>query len=209
MGRRSGFLLAIEGIDGGGKSTLALALATHFRARSLAVVLTREPTDGPHGMRIRAAGAEGRLPADEERRLFVLDRRQHVREVIGPALRAGHMVISDRYYFSSMAYQGSRGFAVADLRAENEAFAPVPQALIVIDLEVELALSRILARRGQADAFERAETLAAVREVFLSSAQDHPAALVLDGAAPPERLVRESLRWLEGLPCLARYVRLP
>jgi len=83
-------------------------LARHLTRASLPVLLTREPTDGPFGQKIRQIllyGRQGLTPA-AELDLFIADRREHVQKVIQPALTAGQMVITDRYYFSSMAYQG-------------------------------------------------------------------------------------------------------
>jgi dTMP kinase len=96
-------LFACEGIDGSGKSTLARVLAT-----ALGATLTSEPTRGPHGTALRQAFAAGkRLSLTEERRLFELDRRDHMTTVVRPQLAQGACLVSDRTYFSSAAYQGA------------------------------------------------------------------------------------------------------
>ncbi|HRZ34937.1 MAG TPA: dTMP kinase, partial [Candidatus Paceibacterota bacterium] len=105
-----GFLLAIEGIDGAGKSVQAKAVAAVLLARGLDVVLTREPTRGPWGQLLRESAAKGRLSPADELKAFIEDRKQHVAELIRPSLEAGRIVITDRYYFSTVAYQGARGF---------------------------------------------------------------------------------------------------
>src|SRR5690606_29927239 len=104
-----GLFIVLEGIDGTGKSTQAVRLGEWFSRAGHEVLISREPTDGPWGRKLRESAATGRLSADEELECFLEDRRQHVRELIEPALREGKVVILDRYYFSTMAYQGARG----------------------------------------------------------------------------------------------------
>ena len=134
--------IVLEGIDGTGKSTQAKLLAEHLRNLGKTVTLSREPTDGPWGTLLRNSAEKGRLSPDEELQAFYNDRRQHVEELIKPALTKGHVVILDRYYFSMMAYQGARGFDPAQIRKENETFAPVPDLLLILDLDVDNAQKR-------------------------------------------------------------------
>ena len=177
-----GLFIVLEGIDGTGKSTQTRRLAEWFRTRGREVVASREPTDGPWGSKLRATAATGRLSPEEELDLLLHDRRDHVAEVIAPALAAGKVVLLDRYYFSNMAYQGSRGLDPAEIRRVNEAFAPRPDLLFILDLDVETALSRITARGDIANEFERAESLAKCREIFLTLA-DEPFVETVDSAA--------------------------
>jgi dTMP kinase len=162
--------IVIEGIDGTGKSTQARLLGEWFRNAGREVVLSREPTDGPWGRKLRESAATGRLSPADELDYFLNDRRQHVDELIRPSLAAGKVVILDRYYFSTMAYQGARGFDPADIRRRNEAFAPVPDHLFILDLGVDAALARIGSRGDTANEFEQRESLEACRRVFLSLA---------------------------------------
>ena len=113
-----GRLIAFEGIDGSGKSTQLVALEAALRADGRDVVSTREPTDGSWGRRIRAMARSGaRVEAAEELRWFVEDRREHVASLIRPALAAGRVVLTDRYYLSTVAYQGARGLDPQQLLA--------------------------------------------------------------------------------------------
>lgn len=178
---KRGLLIVIEGIDGTGKSTQARMLAESLRQQGEEVVLDREPSDGPYGRQLRESMTEGRLEPLAELELFHKDRKQHVNDVILPALERGVHVVLDRYYFSTMAYQGARGFNVMELRAENESFAPAPDLLLILDLNVELALERINARGDLANEFEKAETLQFCRGVFLS-VNDEPYARVIDAS---------------------------
>jgi dTMP kinase len=165
-----GLLIVFDGIDGTGKTTHSGLLAEFFREAGRAVVSSKEPTDGPWGAKLRATAATGRLPAEEELELLLRDRRDHVEQLIAPALAAGKVVILDRYYFSTMAYQGSRGMDPADIRRQNEAFAPVPDLLFILDLDVDTALSRIGGRGDTANEFEKHESLSKCRDVFITLA---------------------------------------
>lgn len=184
---KRGLLIVIEGIDGTGKSTQARMLAEALRELGESVVLDREPSDGPYGRQLRASMTMGRLDPLEELDLFHKDRRQHVNDVILPAVERGEHVVLDRYYFSTMAYQGARGFNVMELRAENESFAPVPDLLFILDLTVEQALERIGSRGDTANEFEQAEALQFCRDVFLS-VNNEPYARLIDSSGSLESI---------------------
>jgi dTMP kinase len=177
--------IVLEGIDGTGKSTQARKLAEHFIDKGRTVALSREPTDGPWGTLLRNSAETGRLSPVEELETFLKDRRQHVEELIAPALTAGNVVILDRYYFSTMAYQGVRGFDPQKIREDNEAFAPVPDLLLILDLDVDTALKRIGSRGDTANEFEQRANLERCREIFLS-VRDEPFARVIDASASPD-----------------------
>ena len=166
--KRPGLFIVLEGIDGTGKSTQAKRLGEWLAALGREVVLSREPTAGPWGQKVRESAATGRLSPEDELQYFLNDRRQHVEELISPSLAAGKVVILDRYYFSTMAYQGARGFDPAEIRRQNEEFAPVPDLLLIMDLDVDSALERIGARGDTANEFEKRENLERCREIFLS-----------------------------------------
>ncbi len=186
-----GFLLAIEGIDGTGKSTQANALARELRARGLEVVLTREPTNGPWGRKLRESASTGRLSPADELQAFLEDRTQHVRELIRPSLEAGRVVITDRYYFSTVAYQGARGFDPTDLMRRNEAIAIEPHLLVLIDLDPQISLSRIGRRDGSGNEFETLAQLNRSREIFCGINKAYLCRL--DGQREPEDLQAEIL----------------
>lgn len=188
----NGLFIVLEGIDGTGKSTQTRLLTEWFRSRGREVVASREPTDGPWGRRIRATAATGRLVAHEELELFLKDRREHVEQLIAPALAAGKVVILDRYYFSTMAYQGARGFDPAEIRRQNEIFAPKPDLLFVLDLDVDTALTRIGGRGDTANEFEKRDSLAKCREIFLSLRAE-PFVHVVSTDVGPEA-VQEAIR---------------
>ena len=160
-----GLLIAIEGIDGAGKSTLARGLADLLEQAGAEVVLSKEPTDGPWGTRLRASAATGRLSPEEEVDLLLRDRRQHVEERVVPALERGEVVILDRYFPSMVAYQGAAGLPVDELLRLND-FAPRPHLLLLLDLPPETGLARIRARGDVPNHFETAQNLERCRAIF-------------------------------------------
>lgn len=175
-----GHLIILEGIDGTGKSTQAKLLASSLRDQGHRVVLSREPTDGAFGRRLRESATTGRLSPEEELQLFLQDRREHVETLIEPALQGGQIVILDRYYFSTMAYQGVRGIDPQEIRCANEEFAPQPDLLLLLDLSLDTALQRIGVRDGKANEFEQRESLQLCREIFHSVQDDFVAVIDAD-----------------------------
>jgi dTMP kinase len=174
-----GLFIVIDGIDGTGKSTQVRRLGEWLASTGREVVVSREPTDGPWGMKLRESAATGRLSPGDELQYFLNDRREHVAETIAPALAAGKVVILDRYYFSTMAYQGARGFDPEEIRRMNEQFAPVPDLLVILDLDVTRAHSRIGSRGDSTNEFEKRENLERCRKIFLSL-KDEPFVRVID-----------------------------
>jgi dTMP kinase len=199
-----GVLVAFEGIDGAGKTTQARLLARHLRDAGLSVVETKEPTSGPHGQRLRASAISGRLKPEDELAAFIEDRRDHVERVIEPSLRDGRVVIVDRYYFSTAAYQGARGFEPEPIIAVNETFAPAPDLLVLLDIPVEEALRRIGAREngnGGANEFEKPTTLELCAAIFRRLKR--PYLLLLDGCAPVAEIHERVVLALDNGPLRA------
>jgi dTMP kinase len=163
-----GTLIAIEGIDGSGKTTQAALLKDWALGLGFEVVATKEPTAGPWGSRIRNSKFTSRMSADEELDCFVRDRREHVEELLAPSLERGAVVIVDRYYFSTAAYQGARGLEPAAVLALNQAFAPRPDIVLLLDLAPEEGLQRVSERGAGRDLFESVEELTKARAIFLS-----------------------------------------
>ena len=140
-----GVLLALEGIDGCGKSTQARLLAQTLVAGGREVVLTCEPTDGPVGQELRKYFQSGTryLSPKEELNLLMADRQDHVERVIKPALAAGKIVITDRYYYSSVAYQGALGLDPDRILVQNEILAVRPDLAVIFTLPPAQALARL------------------------------------------------------------------
>ncbi len=158
MSRRGRFIV-FEGIDGSGKSEQARRLAAALAAEGHSVVSTREPTDGEWGRKYRAWAAGGfEAEPDEVLRWFLADRRDHVAQVVGPALERGDVVVCDRYRDSTRAYQAAQGIDRARLDALF-ATAEFPAPDLVLWLRVPVATA--LARMGKtaSERFERADFL--------------------------------------------------
>jgi dTMP kinase len=180
MKLRHGLLIVLEGIDGSGKTTQARSLLRRIRSRGWEAVFFREPTRGKWGREIKrkAARADSLTPS-EELDLFVKDRRENVEKNLKPALRKGKVVVLDRYYFSTIAYQGAKGVDPRRIRRVNEAFAVKPDLVIVLDVAAGEGLARIAGRKTRDELFEREDYLARVGKIFKSFRG--PGILHLDG----------------------------
>jgi dTMP kinase len=161
-----GFLVAIEGIDGAGKTTVANLLADFCKENKLSYIVSKEPTKGQFGKQIRDSALRGRMSIDEEVELLRRDRQEHVENIIRPALDAEKIVLLDRYYFSTAAYQGAHGADADFILASNEMFAPQPDLLAVLDVSPEMGIKRIRHRGDTPNKFETMESLTKAREIF-------------------------------------------
>lgn len=182
-------LVNLEGIDGCGKSTQSKLLKKKLEEIGDKVIILKEPTKRPHGQKLWDMLRGKRKATNEEiLDLFVLDRTQHVEEKIQPALDDGTVVLMDRYYYSSMAYQVAGGIDVNVIR-ERHAFAPKPDVVLIFDLPVTIALERVRGH-SEADEFEKEEHLEKVREAYLNLRSD-PLVRIVDSARAPEEIFEE------------------
>lgn len=190
-----GLLITIEGIDGAGKSTQVELLAEHLRTRGFDVVQLREPTDGPWGRKIKDLATKGRtISPKEECEWFLEDRKEDVEKNILPALNENKIVILDRYYYSTMAYQGALGLSMVAIKNVNEKFAPVPDMVIIIDISPSIALKRIEHKRVQGlDHFESLDYQKNVRKKF-QEMRDHSNVRLIDGNRSIEEIHAEIKR---------------
>ncbi len=182
-------LIAIEGIDGSGKTTIARFLEEELRKRGYDVVRFKEPTDSEYGRKIERILKERKISPEEELELFLKDREVDVRDNILPALKEGKVVIMDRYYYSTMAYQGALGLDLKEIKKLNEKF-PQPNLVIILDVSPETALKRIKTKR-KPDRFEDLNYLKRVREIFLSLKDD---VVVVNAERELEVVKREVLK---------------
>lgn len=202
--RDRGRYVALEGIEGAGKSTVAAALAAAIEATGATVVSVREPGGTAAGERIRdlLLDPEARLVPWAEALLFAAARSELAAEVVAPALAAGAWVVSDRTVYSSLAYQGgARGLGIGAVRAVNEAGLGGVWPDLVVLLEVDAATG--LERQAVADRIG-AEGPGFQREVaaaFASLAADDPGRfLVVDASQPVDAVVAAILDHLGVAP---------
>ena len=167
---KRGLLIVFEGIDGTGKSTQCELLARSLTERHMLNIALAEPTRGKWGTKIRRLLSEGRqgISPQEELSWFVNDRKEDIELNIMPALQDNKVVLMDRYYFSTAAYQGALGLDPEQIRLENETFAPIPDRVLIFLTSPETCLKRIESSRDQKSAFEKLDYLQNVQEIFKS-----------------------------------------
>ncbi len=165
-----GPLIVFEGIDGSGKTSLSKLFLAHLLRGGIPAALAARADRFASGKKIRSLAQDrDAIAIQEELDLFLQDRRWDVETNILPALRAGTAVVMDRYYYSNACYQGARGLDKEAILRTNRGFAPEPDIVFIIDVDVERALARIsLARQGVAKLFEKKEFLEKVRRNYLS-----------------------------------------
>ncbi len=182
MNDRKGRFITLEGGEGAGKSTQLRRLADALRARGIDPLATREPGGSPGAEQIRAllvSGDTGRWGAVTEALLHTAARRDHLERTVWPALEAGRWVLCDRFFDSTMAYQGyGLGLGrtlIADLQQTAlEAFRP--DLTLILDIPVEAGLRRAVARAGGEDRYERMDIgfHQRLRDGFLDIARREP-----------------------------------
>lgn len=198
--------IVFEGVDGSGTSTQLELLGERLRVAGAAASLSAEPTKGPIGRLIREALA-GRTPLEAESvaRLFAADRGEHLNGAGGirESLRAGNIAVSDRYVFSSLAYQGLT--CGAELPAALNAPFPLPELLLFFDIRPELSLAR-LAGRGERDIYENESFQTRVDRAYrgvIAAYRDRGMRIAIVDASQPVGAVHEEV-WRAVEPLVAR-----
>jgi dTMP kinase len=195
---RPGRFIVFEGIDGTGKSTQQKLLAEVLRKHGYKVIETREPTNGKFGRKIREHYLNrDTLSADGELELFIADRKEHLQKVILPALSAGTIVLCDRYFLSTAAYQGAAGLDPEEILALHK-FAPVPDLALIIELDPAESIRRITQKRGdRLNDFEQLESLQKVDGIFRQ--MKLPYIRRIDGSPPEIKVHRQVLSHVDSL----------
>ena len=159
-----GAFIVIEGLDGSGKTTQAKLLVRALR-RTRDAGFTAEPSHGEIGrfIRRRILYGEKRMPTAMEALLFAADRIDHVQNEVMPALSSGRVIVSDRYLYSSLAYQGSAGLDLEWIQAVNGC-AVRPDLALFVDVSPEIVLKRLKRKKS---VMENLATQQRVREVYL------------------------------------------
>lgn len=205
-----GRFFALEGIDGSGKSTQLALLADRLEGQGFPCLRTCEPTDGPIGQLLRQV-LTGQVVCDSRvvAPLFVADRLDHLLAAdkgLCQAVADGMIVLSDRYYFSSYAYQS------VDLPFEwvVEANRPCadllrPTATLFLDIDPELALERIAKNRGRTELFETRERLVRTREQYFRAfdlLKDRERVILVPADQDVDHVARDI--WAQVSPLLPR-----
>ena len=184
-----GFFIVVEGIDGSGKDTHIKYLSEALQGIGYNVLKTAEPSGNQVGKFLRTYQRrnEKRIPAETEALLFAADRYDHVKNVIEPAIRRGHIIFSSRYFYSTLAYQGSMGVDLDWIREINR-FAPKPDLAVLLDILPEYSLQRL---KRKTTIFEDVANLRRVRNIYMQLVE--AGELVTVNADRPRRVVQEEL----------------
>ena len=177
-----GKFIVLEGIDGSGKSTQVKLLKKYFEGQGFLVILTKEPTnDSSVSKKIRQIlNKEVIVEAKKLQELFIQDRKEHLEKLIIPSLKDGKIVISDRYYFSTIAYGESAAVSREWLIEKNSNFL-APDISIIVDLDPKICIERIRANRSSIDLFEEIEKLKMVRKKYKELAKSFKNVCIVDG----------------------------
>ena len=197
----TGRFITLEGGEGAGKSTQIKRLAAALEDKGITVLATREPGGSPGAEQIRklmVEGEPGRWDAITETLLAYAARADHVARTIGPALRAGRWVISDRFNDSTFAYQGvGRGVPRETIRRIDSAALDDFQSdlTLILDLDVKLGLERAQSRGAAENRFEKfgAEFHEKLRQSFLDIARRNPERCRVIDAGGTEDQVAEAI----------------
>ena len=200
-----GFFISFEGIDGAGKSTHIDGLAQAFKAQGRAVTLTREPGGTPLAEKLRALVLNDAMDAMTETLLVFAARRDHLQQVIEPALQRGEVVLCDRFTDATFAYQGGgRGFdlkmlsflehLVQTAQAPEGDFLRQPDLTVWFDLPPEVAAARLAGTRVP-DKFEAqpVEFFARVRAGYLARFKADPSRFAQIDAAQSRAAVWQAV----------------
>ncbi len=200
-----GFFLTFEGGEGSGKSTQARLFFEWAQSQGIPSILTREPGGTDLGTRIRRLlldKTEGELCSRSESLLYQADRAQHVESKILPALKAGSLVICDRFADSSVVYQGvCRGLGVSQIQALNRYSTGglEPDLVVLMDIPAKVGMARVQARAKAGAGLDRMEAEAAafhkkVRSGFLKLARSRSSRYVVFDARKAEPALSDAIR---------------
>jgi len=190
-----GKFITLEGIDGAGKSTHVGSIADFLRQKGKDVVVTREPGGTPLGEKLRDMVLSQAMDIDTETLLMFAARREHIAQVIGPALAKGRWVVSDRFTDATYAYQGAGGGMAKDRIAVLERWVNGelrPDLTLVFDVPVEIALGRLPGDRRDRFESKNKTYFERVRSAYLQHAAVEPKRIrVVDSHQTPNNVKKE------------------
>ena len=170
---KKGIFIVVDGIDSSGKSEIVKMLHNYlFSNKKYRILTTREPTNGNYGKQTRQMLVKEKNPFISSKKLlelFIKDRKQHLKETVEPFLNKSNkhelnIVLCDRYYYSTIAFQGAQGLSIKELIAKNKTFRR-PNIAFILDVKPSLALERIEYRKKEK--FEQLEFMKKIRTNFM------------------------------------------
>ncbi|MBP7310747.1 MAG: dTMP kinase [Candidatus Cloacimonetes bacterium] len=194
-----GLFITFEGIEGSGKSTQVNLLVEYLKSRHLPYIISREPGGTPISEAIRSILLDPKyqeMKPETELLLYSASRAQHTGELILPALAEGKIVICDRYYDSTYAYQGAArdlDFELIDTITRFATYGRVPDKTFLLDLPVEEGLARITKRQLDRLEQEKAEFHCKVRQQFLSIANKYPSRYIVLNASDTREALQQKI----------------
>jgi dTMP kinase len=193
---RNGLLICIEGLDKSGKTTQSLLLVDALRSRGLEAVYTTEPSAGEIGSFIKryVLRRKQRIPASVEALLFAADRVDHVEREIKPMLKEGKIVVSDRYIYSSIAYQGAAGLDIEWIKEINK-MALEPDLAIYIDVPLEVIMRRLKGK--ERTVMEHPDIQMKVRDIYVTLVKEGKL-IPVDGNRPIKKVSSQIQRIVLG-----------
>ena len=188
--KERGRFLCIEGLDASGKTTHAHRLVRNLQKRGFEAIYTTEPSAREIGKFIRkhVLQRKKRVPSVVEALLFAVDRVDHVQKEIKPALKEGRIVVSDRYVYSSLAYQGAAGLDMKWIEKINKLAFP-PNLSIYIDVPPEVAVRRL---RGRRSVMEQLKVQLKVQGIYTRFVKNG-SLLPVDGNRPRTEVAKDVL----------------
>jgi dTMP kinase len=193
--KKRGVFICIEGLDGCGKTTQSKLLVAGLKTKGYSTLLTAEPSNSKIGLFLKEYCLHGkdRVSSIIETLLFAADRFEHLQKEVVPALREGKIVISDRYVYSSLAYQGATGLDLEWIEKVNE-HARCPDLAIFVDVALETAMQRLKAKKS---VMEKLDNLSKVREIYMNFVRKKKLVKV-DGNMSEEEVANEIFKAVHG-----------
>ncbi len=200
----SGFIV-LEGVNGAGKSSLLKKISKYLKSKNKQYLLTREPGSGSLGKDLRELVLNNteKLPALSELFLFAADRNYHVNKIILPALKKNKLVISDRYYYSTTAFQGyGRKINLKSINIINQLAIEglKPDLVLLLDLDPMIGLQRNRQSDKDRDSFEEEELSfhQKIRQGFLKQAKSLPEKfIILDASQSADQVWKSTKKILD------------
>ncbi|MEM2914715.1 MAG: dTMP kinase [Candidatus Bathyarchaeia archaeon] len=200
--KKTDFFICIEGLDKSGKTTQSVLLVEALRKNGFDAAYTTEPSSGEIGKFIRTyvLRRKQRIPVAVEALLFAADRIEHIENEIKPMLRENKIVVSDRYLYSSLAYQGAVGLDL-DWLLEINRLAPTPDLAIYLDVPLEVVSQRC---KSEKSVMEQPDIQRKVQEVYKRLVREGKM-VPIDGNRPREVVAKDvQALVMKRLGCLKR-----